>query len=132
MTATPAFDEVQTTSRVIVIWELSLKVPIAVNCSELPRLMDALAGVTEIELNLTLVTVRSAVALWFWNTAEIMLVPAETPVAEPESLIVLLIVATEGMDEVHVTAEVKSSCWPSSKFPIAVNGIRIVSGTLAF
>ena len=78
-----------------------------------------LGGVTAIEFKVAVVTVRVVVALWPANAAEIVVLPGVTPVATPAVAAALLTVATERDDEVQVTADVRSSCWPSAKVPIA-------------
>jgi hypothetical protein len=51
--------------------------------------------------------VRVVVPLSPLNTAVIVVVPGATPVTTPLLSFALLIVATDGEDEVHVTAEVR-------------------------
>ena len=85
----------------------SLKVPFARNCSEAPTLIVGFAGPTAIECRVAFVTVRVVVPLSPLNTAVIVVVPGATPVTTPLLSFVLLIVATDGEDEVHVTAEVR-------------------------
>src|ERR1700731_4277597 len=106
-----------------------VKLPVAVNCCVEPRLMLGFAGVTAIETRVAFVTVRFALSLKPWNAAAIVVVPIETPVATPSLLGTLLIVATEGADDVHLTTEVRSSVLLSRNTPVAVNGSWIVSGT---
>lgn len=93
--------------------ELSLKVPCAANNCDDPKLMVGLAGVTAIEFKVAVVTVRvrGGVALIPAKEAETVVVPGATPVATPALAEELLTVATDGADDVQVTAEVKSNFW---------------------
>ena len=52
-----------------------------------------------------------------WNVAVIVVCPAVAPLASPT----LLIGATFGAEDVHVTWLVKSTCFPSLKVPTALN-----------
>jgi len=88
--------------------EPSLKVPLAVNCCELPTFMLAVTGVTATDVRVALVTVREAVPTWPANTAVMVTVPGATPVAIPMLPPALLMVATEEEDDVQVTADVRS------------------------
>ena len=105
----------------MVMTELSLKVPVAVNCCELPKLIDGLAGATVMDCNVAFVTVRVAVPLWPTKAAEMVVLPGATPVARPLVADALLTVATEDEDEVHVTADVRLRLCPSAKFPVALS-----------
>jgi len=82
------------------------------------------------EVKVAVVTVRLVVALMPAKAAETVVLPAATPVATPALSAELLTVATEGVDEVHVTADVKSNCSPSLNVPIAVSWVSIVAGSL--
>ena len=73
--ATDGFEEFQSTWLVMLITELSLKVPFAVNVWLAPTLMLALPGVMLIEFRVALFTVRVAVPTCPLNTAEIVTVP---------------------------------------------------------
>ena len=68
-------------------------------------------GVTEIEVNVAVVTVivSGVVALTPAKAAETVVLPGATPVAMPAVSAELLTVATEGVEEVHVTADVRSN-----------------------
>ncbi len=90
-----------------------------------------LAGVTLIETSVALVTVRDAVPTCPANTAEMRVLPAATPVADPWLPMALLMVATDGADDVHATMPVKSNVSPLANMPVAVKPERIVSGTVA-
>lgn len=80
-----------------------------------------MAGVTEMETRVAVVTVRLVVLLIPAKAAEIVVLPVATPVATPALSAELLTVATAGVDEVQVTAEVRSNCLPSLNVPIAVS-----------
>jgi len=54
-----------------------------VYCSVLPAATDAVAGVTEIEVNVAAVTVSGADPLTFPEEAVMVAVPAATPFANP-------------------------------------------------
>ena len=98
--ATPAFDEDQVDCAVISRLVASEYVPVAVNCWVFPTGTLAVAGVTAIEDKVTEVgTVRVAVSDFPWKVAVMIEVPAATAVARP----LLLIVATDGVDEDQVT-----------------------------
>lgn len=73
--------------------------------------MLGLLGVTAIEVKVAVVTVMvsGVVALIPAKDAETVLVPVATPVAMPALSAELLTVATEGVEEVHVTADVRSN-----------------------
>lgn len=128
--ATATSEEVHAACTVILTAEPSLKVPCAVNVCEDPKLIAELAGVTAIETKVALVTVSVVVALIPENAAVIVVVPVVTPVATPPLPDALLTVATDGVDEVQVTAEVRSNCWPSEKVPIALSWVSMVAGSL--
>ena len=132
MVATVTSDEVQATWTVILTTELSVNVPCAANSCDDPKLMFGLLGVTAIEVNVAVVTVRFVVALIPPNAAETVVLPVPTPVATPGLSAELLTVATDGVEEVHVTADVKSNCWPSLNVPIAVSWVSMVAGSLRF
>ena len=109
MVATVTSDEVQPTWTVILTTELSVKDPWAANSCDDPKLIVGLLGVTSIEVRVAFVTVRLVVALIPAKAAETVLVPVATPVATPALSAELLTVATDGVEEVHVTADVRSN-----------------------
>ncbi len=80
-----------------------LYVPVAVNCSVSPAGTDTLAGVRESEVNTAEDTVNVAEPLIFPEVAVIVAIPGAAPVASP----LLLMVATEVADELHVAELVK-------------------------
>ena len=73
--------------------------------------MLGLLGITAIEVNVAVVTVivSGVVALTPAKAAETVVLPGATPVAMPAVSAELLTVATEGVEEVHVTADVRSN-----------------------
>src|SRR4029077_2758861 len=97
--------------------ELSLNVPVAVNCCVAPLLIDGFAGVTAIDTSVAGVTVSSVEPVMLPLVAEIVEVPVPTLVASP----VLLIVATVPVAEAHAAVVVMSSVLASENVPVAVN-----------
>ena len=75
----------------------------------MPAAMDCTAGLTAIEISCAATTVRVDVSVHAPTVAVIVVWPAATVVATPE----LLMAATDGDDDVHVTPEVKSALLPS-------------------
>jgi hypothetical protein len=71
--------------------------------------MLAVAGVTATDLTVFAVTVSAAVPLTPPTVAEMVLVPAATPVARPEALMV----AVAGLDEDQVAVVVMVAVEPS-------------------
>src|SRR5947208_1193599 len=112
--------------------EPSVKDPWAAKICEDPRLIAGLEGVTAIETNVAFVTVIFVVALIPAKAAVIVVLPVATPVATPTLLDALLTVATNGVDEVQVTAEVRSNCWPSENVPTALSWVSMVAGNFRF
>jgi hypothetical protein len=96
--------------------ELSLNVPVAVNCCVAPLVIRGFAGVTAIDTSVAAFTVSSVEPVMLPTVAEIVEVPAPTPVASP----VLLIVATAPVPEAH-TALLSTCVVLSLNVPVAVN-----------
>src|SRR5712664_2508015 len=96
--------------------ELSLNVPVAVNCCVIPLVIEGFAGVTAIDTSVAGVTVSSVEPLMLPLVAEIVEVPAPTAVASP----VLLIVATVPVPDAH-TALLSTCVELSLNVPVAVN-----------
>ena len=88
----------------------SLKVPVAANCSVVPRGMVGIAGVMAIETNVAGVTVKVDEPTVLAAAAVIVVWPADALVASP----LALAVATDGADELQVADVVKSSVLPSA------------------
>ena len=106
--ATNVFDELHVTDVVIFCVLLSEKVPVAVNCSVVPRAILGLAGVTAMDTSVAELTVRAVEPAILPEVAVIVAVPAATAVANPKEPVVLPIVATDVFDELQVTDEVIS------------------------
>lgn len=85
----------------------SEKLPVAVNCCWVPTSMDGLVGDTVMELSEALETLSVAVPDTLPELAVIVVVPPATAVATPLVPDVLLIVATAGAEEPHVTEVVR-------------------------
>src|SRR4029077_6657168 len=96
--------------------ELSLNVPVAVNCCVVPLLIDGFAGVTAMEVSVAGVTASSVEPVMLPLVAEIVEVPVPTLVAKP----VALIVATVAVAEAH-TALLSTCVELSLNVPVAVN-----------
>jgi hypothetical protein len=99
MVATPALIELQVTELVRFCVDLSEKVPVAVNWSEVPFAIERLGAVTAIDTRAAAVTVRVAEDETFPEAACISLVPILAAVTDP----LAVIVATLGVSELQVT-----------------------------
>ena len=99
MVATPGLSEVQVTELVRFCVELSEKVPVAVNCSEVPFAIERLGAVTVIDTSAAAVTVKVAEPATFPDIACIALVPMPAAVTDP----LAVIVATLGVSELQIT-----------------------------
>jgi hypothetical protein len=82
------------------------------------------------ETRVKFVTVNAAVPTCPANTADIVDAPGAIPVAKPLVPATLLTVAKEALEDVQVTADVKSWVLPSANKPIAVNPVMICCGTV--
>jgi hypothetical protein len=97
---------------------LSEKVPVAVNCTVVPATIELLLGVTATETRVGAVTLRLVDPITEASLAEIVVVcPEVTPVARP----VAPTVATDVLEEIHVTVLVRSCVLLSEKVPDALN-----------
>jgi hypothetical protein len=105
--ATVSADEDQVTADVRSCVELSEYVPVAVSCWERPLAMLDVAGVTPIDTSVAEVTVSVVLPDIPLSAALIVLVPTPTELASPFEPAALLIVATVGADEDHVTTDVR-------------------------
>jgi len=101
---------------------LSVKVPVAVNCSVVPAAMVGLAGVTPIDTSVAEPTVTvtagevmplKAALTWAW--------PGAAAVTRPAVPAALLTAATAGVEDLQVTRLVRSCVWLSEYRPVAVN-----------
>lgn len=123
MVAAFVFDESHVTEVVNTCGGPLVNVPVAVNClvvSPSAREIVAGSGVTAIDTSTGGVTVSVALLLdvTLKRLAVIVVVPCATDVASPFVLILML--ATPDCDEIHVTADVKSSMLPSEYVPLAL------------
>jgi hypothetical protein len=81
----------------------------ATNCCLLPLGRLGLAGVTPMETSVAGVTVKvTAGEVMPANAAVMEVVPTATVLAKPLVAVVLLMVAVAGVEEVHVTAVVRT------------------------
>lgn len=115
--ATDVFDELQVTCTVISSVVPSEYVPMAVNCWLTPTGRLGATGVTAREDKVAAVTVRVVLPEMPPWVAVMVAAPTVTAVARP----LLLIVATEVLDEVQMTCVVISRLVPSEYVPVAVN-----------
>jgi hypothetical protein len=104
MVATERVSEDHVTSVVKFCVELSVNVPVAVNCWARPLARLGFEGVTAIETNAAAVTVSTVEPFTPFRVAEIVEGPVATPVAKPAAVMV----ATDCVPEDHVTWLVKS------------------------
>jgi hypothetical protein len=101
--ATDADEEVQV-AVLVRVWVVPLLyVPVAANCCLLPAATEAVAGVTEIEVNTAAVTVNVAEPLIVPDLAVMVVLPFAMLVASPP----LLMVAIDFADEVQVAVVVR-------------------------
>ena len=126
--ATDVLDEVQVTSMLISWVVPSEYVPVAVSCWATPTGTLGLAGVTAMEDRVTEEedTVRVTRPEMLPEVAIMFAVPAATAVARP----LLAIVATDELDELHVTWVVISWLVPSEYAPMATNCCPTATGKL--
>ena len=115
--ATVTSDELHVTEFVRSCFELSLNVPVAVNCCLFPAATEGFAGVTAIDSNVAFVTVSVVDPTTLPLVALIVELPAFTAVARPPEVIV----ATVVVPEAHTTLPVKSCVVVSLNVPVAVN-----------
>ena len=116
--AAAVLEELQTAELVKFCVLLSLKVPVAVSCSVVPRITELLGAVMVIDCSVAAVT---ASARAFEATpacvAVIFVEPTPVPVARP----LLLIVAAAVFDEFQVAVLLTFWVLPSLNVPVAVN-----------
>ncbi len=117
MEATDVFDELQVTD-VLISWVVpSENVPLAVNCWVAATDILGFAGVTEMEDRVAVLTVRTVLPETVPEVAVMVELPAPMTVARP----LLLMVATDVVEEFQVTCAVISWVVPSENVPVAVN-----------
>jgi hypothetical protein len=115
--ATVGVDELQVAEPVRSCVLLSLYVPVALYCCDVPSAMAAVAGLTAIDIRTGAVTVKVVEPAIDPEVAVIVAAPCLMLVANPP----LLTLATPGTLEVHVTELVKFCVVPSLYVPVAVN-----------
>ena len=96
-------------------------VPVAVNCCAVPDAMDGIVGVTAIDSSVAEVTVKGVDPLIVPEVAVMFAVPSPTLLANPCVGETLLIVATDGVSELHCAVSVIFCVLPSVNVPVAVN-----------
>ena len=113
--------EIQVTEDVKFCVVLSEYIPVAENCLVRPRTTPGLVGLTEIDTRVALLTVKAVEALTVPDVAVIVLLPEVTAMAMPLEPAALLTVATERLDELQVTADVRLCDVLSEYIPVAMN-----------
>src|SRR5579863_10550143 len=116
MVATLTLEELHNTSSVRSCVELSLNVPVAVNCFVAPEGMLLFRGAMASETSVALVTVTDDVPDTAPAVAVTVLDPAATACPSPFASMVITLVTLED----HCT-EVSTCVLPSSNTPVAVN-----------
>lgn len=101
-------EELQVTEAVISCVELSVKVPIAVNCCAVPTASIGFLGVTSMETSDIAVTVSEVDPETLPKVAVTVVVPADREYARPLVAVSLLMVATDSSERLHVTDPVMS------------------------
>ena len=102
--ATELLEEVQATADVRSCVLLSVKVPMAVNCWDVPLAMLELVGVTATDRSVAVVTVRVVVPVLPPVVALMVVEPAARAEAIPAAFMVAVVV----VDELQVTTSVRS------------------------
>ena len=102
------------------------------NCCVWPAKMEGDAGVTATDTSCAAVTVSVVEPEIFvaGSTALTVVVPTDAVVANPFEDSAFERVATAGVDELHVTVDVRSSVVPLVYVPVAANCLVRPSGTL--
>ena len=123
MVATAASLEFQVTDAVISWVVESEKVPVAVNCSVVPKASDGSVGVISMETKLASVTLSVVLPLspLAESVAVIATLPAATALARPLLAASLPTVAIVSSADVQSTCAVMSWVVKSEKIPVAVN-----------
>jgi hypothetical protein len=130
--ATVVDEELQTADAVRSWNELSEKIPVAVNCCEVPAAMLGFVGATWIDTSVAEVTVSVVLPEIVPDIALMTVEPVATAVASPLEPLVLLTVATGIDEELQVTIAVMSWIVLSEKIPVAVNCLLVPSAMLGF
>ena len=119
--ATDAVPGVHVTAVVRSCVELSVYTPVAVNCCVRPLAILGRAGVTPIETSVAAATVSVVLPDTAPRVAVIAVLPTLTVAARPREPVALLIVATAGVPEDHVTVVVRFCVELSVYTPVAAN-----------
>ncbi len=130
--AAELFDDAHVTDVVRSCVEPSEYVPVAANCWVSPLGTEGFAGVTAIEERDAVVAVSAVDPVTPNRVAEIVVFPAVTMLASPCVPPAFEMVATEELDEAHVTELVMSCVDPSEYAPFAENCIVTPMGTEGF
>lgn len=101
-------EELHAATEVMSWEELSVKVPVALNCRVMPFITVGSLGVISSVTREAAVTLKEVEPKISPEVAVTVVVPAESACADPFEAVSLLIVAIEGSDELHVTKEVTS------------------------
>ena len=102
--------------------------PVAVNCCKVPSGRDGFVGVTAMETKVALVTVKAALEGRLPEAAEMVETPGAMPFVSPGTPFMLM-VATDGFEEVQVTNAVMFCVLPSVYVAVAAN-CMVVPGAI--
>ena len=119
--AMPSSEDDQVTEAVMSWVDVSVKIPVAVNCCVVPFAMLGSAGVTPIDTSAAAVTVRVVEPEINPEVAVIVVTPTALALARPSEPPAFEIVAALSFEDDQVTAEVRSCVEASVKVPMAVN-----------
>jgi hypothetical protein len=119
--ATAVLEDVHVTVLVRSLVDPSVNVPIALNCTVMPRERDGLVGLTAKLTSPGGVTVSVVLPVREPKAAVTEVMPRAKLVASPAVPGVLLILATVDGTELHITAAVTSRELPSLSVSVAVN-----------
>jgi hypothetical protein len=126
--AVVVLDDAHVTLAVRFCVELSLYVPVAVNCCVPPAATDGFTGVTAIDTSVAAVTVSVVLPEMAPLVAEIVVLPAFNADAKPALLIVAVVV----LEDAHVTLVVRFCVELSLYVPVAVNCCVLPAATDGF
>lgn len=113
--------QLHVTDEVMSCVELSVKVPVALNCWDVPAASVGFLGVTSIDASAAAVTVREVEMETLPDVAATLVTPADRARASPLDEVSLLIDAIVSSDRLHVTDSVMSCVELSEKTPVALN-----------
>jgi hypothetical protein len=132
--AQPGFDELHVTASLRSCVVPSLNVPVAVKAVLVPSAIDGFVGVTDSDTSTAEVTVSAVEPLMPvpGSVAAIVVEPGAALLARPCVPGTLLAVAVALLDELQVTALVKSWVVPSLNVPVAVNAALVPSAIEGF